>query len=177
VLIRGINVGGKNKVSMTDLKHHLENLHHVDVQTYINSGNVILKSSKHADEIKLEIESQLPVWFKLDDETIKVLVISKSMLSNIIESKPEGFGEEPTKYHSDVIFLMGIDSNQAFSVFVPKPEVDYVWRGEDVIYSRRLSAERTKSRLNKITASPLYKSMTIRNWNTTMKLYEMVNKS
>jgi uncharacterized protein (DUF1697 family) len=45
-----------------------------------------------------------------------------------------------------------------------------------VIYSQRLSAQRTKSRLNKIMASPVYKSMTIRNWNTTTKLLELLRK-
>ena len=43
-----------------------------------------------------------------------------------------------------------------------------------VIYSQRLSAERAKSRLSKIMASPLYKSMTIRSWNTTIKLLEIM---
>jgi uncharacterized protein (DUF1697 family) len=43
-----------------------------------------------------------------------------------------------------------------------------------VIYSRRLSAQRTKSRLNKIMATEFYKSMTIRNWATTMRLLEML---
>jgi len=42
-----------------------------------------------------------------------------------------------------------------------------------VIYSQRLSAQRTKSRLNRIMAAPEYKRMTIRNWNTTTKLLEI----
>jgi uncharacterized protein (DUF1697 family) len=45
-----------------------------------------------------------------------------------------------------------------------------------VIYSQRLSSQRTKSRLNKIMATPVYKSMTIRSWNTTTKLLELLKK-
>ena len=59
-------------------------------------------------------------------------------------------------------------------VFDPRPGVDEVWPGTGVIYSQRLSAQRTKSRLSKIAFSPHYKSMTIRSWATTTKLAELV---
>jgi len=45
-----------------------------------------------------------------------------------------------------------------------------------VIYSQRLSSERTKSRLSKIVGTPAYKSMTIRNWNTTTKLLKILDE-
>ena len=69
---------------------------------------------------------------------------------------------------------MGIDLAQAMPVFNPREGVDKVWPGDGVIYSQRLSAERTKSRLSKIMASPLYQSMTIRSWNTTIKLLDIL---
>lgn len=175
VLLRGINVGGKNKVSMADLKQHLEVAGYKDMQTYINSGNVVLSSDKNTSKIKSDIESRLPKWFKLDSDLLKVHVVSSDTIREVVLSKPTHFGEEPTQYHSDVIFLIDIDPDDAFHIFQPNPLVDKVWKGEKVIYSQRLSAERTKSRLNKIMSSPLYKSMTIRNWNTTLKLYEMIN--
>jgi hypothetical protein len=52
----------------------------------------------------------LPENFKLDDALIKVLVLTRNQLQAVIDNKPEGFGEQPEKYHSDAIFLMGIDS-------------------------------------------------------------------
>ena len=176
ILIRGINVGGKNIVPMAGLKKCLEELGFSNVSTYIASGNVILKSDKPANEIKAQIEKVLPENFKLDDELIKVLVLTRNQLQAIIDNKPEGFGEQPEKYHSDAIFLMGIDSSQAMPVFDPREGVDKVWPGDGVIYSQRLSSQRTKSRLSKIMATPAYKSMTIRNWNTTTKLLEILRK-
>jgi len=174
LLIRGINVGGKNIVPMAGLKKCLEELGFSSVSTYIASGNVILESDKRPNEIKAQIEQALPKSFKLDSELVKVLVLSRDQLQAIINNKPEGFGERPEKYHSDAIFLMGIDSAQAMPVFNPREGVDKVWPGDGVIYSQRLSAERTKSRLSKIMASPLYKSMTIRSWNTTIKLLDIL---
>ncbi len=140
------------------------------------SGNVILESDKHADEIQAQIEEALPKSFKLDNELIKVLVLTRNQLQAVIDNKPEGFGEQPEKYHSDAIFLMGIDSAQAIPVFDPREGVDKVWPGDGVIYSQRLSSQRTRSRFSKIMATPAYKSMTIRSWNTTTKLLEILRK-
>ncbi len=176
ILMRGINVGGKNKVPMAGLRKCLEELGFFNVSTYIASGNVILESDKRPDEIKAQIEQALPNSFKLDNELIKVLVLSRSEFQAVINNKPEGFGEQPEKYHSDAIFLMGIDSAQAMPVFDPREGVDKVWSGDGVIYSQRLSSQRTKSRLSKIVGTPVFQSMTIRNWNTTTKLLEILRK-
>jgi len=176
ILLRGINVGGKNKVPMADLRKCLEDAGFSHVSTYIASGNVFLKSAKPAPEIKIQIEALLPQNFNLDDGFVKVLVQTPKQVQAIIENKPPGFGEQPQTFHSDVIFLMDLDTEQAITAFDPRAGVDQVWPGAGVIYSQRLSAERTKSRLNKIMGSPLYKSMTIRNWNTTTKLLEILRE-
>jgi uncharacterized protein (DUF1697 family) len=176
IFMRGINVGGKNIVRMMDLKKYFEELGYSSVSTYIASGNVILKSDKPADEIKSQIEETLPKSFTLDSELIKVLVLTRKQIQAVIDNKPEGFGEQPEKYHSDAIFLMGIDSAQAISVFDPREGIDKVWQGDCVIYSQRLSSLRTKSRLSKIMVTPIYKSMTIRSWSTTTKLLEILRK-
>jgi uncharacterized protein (DUF1697 family) len=176
ILIRGINVGGKNALSMADLRKFLEEQGFMDVSTYIASGNVILRSDKPANEIRDCLEKGLPENFKFDDEFIKVLVLTSAQFQAVVVNKPEGFGEQPDQYHSDAIFLMDIDAAETMSVFSPREGVDCIWPGEGVIYSQRLSALRTKSRLNKIMGSPAYKSMTIRSWNTVVKLREFIRK-
>ncbi len=176
ILLRGINVGGKNAVPMAALRQALEALGFSRVLTYIASGNVILQSDQTPAEIQTRIEAALPRRFQLDDELVKVLVLTAGQLRAVIQNKPAGFGEQPETYHSDVIFLMGLDAAETLPVFDPREGVDRVWPGEGVIYSQRLSAQRIKSRLNKIMASPAYKSMTIRNWNTTTRLLELLEQ-
>jgi uncharacterized protein (DUF1697 family) len=176
VLIRGINVGGKNKVPMLQLKECLEQLGYKDVLTYIASGNVILRSDKSAKEIKATIEKMLPVTFKLESDLIKVLVLTRNELQAVIDNRPEGFGDEPTKYHSDAIFLIDTNINDAIAVFDPREGVDKIWPGKGVVYSQRLSALRVKSRLSKIIGTPVYRSMTIRNWATTTKLLNILKE-
>ena len=175
VLFRGINVGGKNKVPMAPLRELLEKLGYSDVSTYIASGNAILRSDRPASEIKRTIEAALPKTFRLDSELVAVAVLTRAQLQAVVDNKPKGFGAHPDLYHSDAIFLIDVDSATAMKVFDPHPEVDRVWPGKGVIYSQRLSAQRTRSRLNKAITTPLYKSMTIRSWTTTMALLKLLS--
>ena len=174
ILMRGINVGGKNKISMTKLKVFLEDQAFENVATYLQSGNAIVQSKLAAGTIARKIEKSLPSAFTLDSSLIKILALSGEQLQAVIDHRPKGFGEHPAKYHSDAIFLMDIDSAKAMTAFDPREGVDTIWPGDGVIYSQRLSAMRTKTRLNKMMASPLYKSMTIRSWGTTLKLADLV---
>ncbi|MCQ2000575.1 DUF1697 domain-containing protein [Arthrobacter zhaoxinii] len=173
-LLRGINVGGRNKVPMQPLREHLQDLGYQQVSTYIASGNVLLASNDDAASIGSRIEAALTEHFELDDELVKVLVLDRAQLQAVVEHRPENFGERPDLYHSDAIFLIGIDADTAMGAFRPREGIDAVWAGEGVIYSQRLSAELTKSRLSTIAASPLYKSMTIRSWKTTRKLWDLL---
>ena len=176
VLLRGINVGGRNKIPMAELRARLADLGFGGVSTYIASGNVVLRSAEPAARVRERIEAALLDCFTLDDELIKALVLDREQLRVVIDDRPEGFGARPDKYHSDAIFLLDISVEDAMTAFSPREGVDEIWPGPGVIYSQRLSAERTKSRLSKITSSPLYKSMTIRSWATTLKLWDMIRE-
>jgi uncharacterized protein (DUF1697 family) len=176
ILLRGINVGGKNKVPMAPLRELLEELGCSNVSTYLASGNVILSSRRAAGEIMQQIENALPQRFGLDSELIAVRVMTHAELRAVVDHRPQGFGELPGTYHSDAIFLIGIDAATAMEAFDPHPQVDRVWPGDGVIYSQRLSAQRTKSRLNKAMTTALYKSMTIRSWSTTLALLERMDE-
>ena len=174
LLLRGINVGGKNKLPMAGLKSFLEEHGGADVRTYIQSGNAVLRSALDAKTLGASVERSLHKEFTLDSASIRVLVLTKKQLQSIVDDRPKGFGDQPAKYHSDVVFLMGIASGEAMRSFAPREGVDTIWQGSQVIYSQRLSALRTKSRLNRVMATPAYQSMTIRNWNTTTKLLAML---
>ena len=84
VLLRGINVGGKNKVPMARLRELLEELGYSDVSTYIASGNVILSSDSSAGDIKQQIEEALPKAFRLDSELVAVLVLDRAQLQAVV---------------------------------------------------------------------------------------------
>jgi uncharacterized protein (DUF1697 family) len=169
-LLRGVNVGGKNKLAMSALSERLTDLGLQDVSTALATGNVLLRSSKPAGTLGQQIESVLIENFGLHQDPVKVLVLTAAQVHAVVADKPDQFGDEPDTYHSDAIFLMGISASSAMTAFNPREGVDRIWPGDGVVYSQRLSAQRTKSRLSTVTSSPLYKSMTIRSWSTTVKL-------
>lgn len=176
LLLRGINVGGKNKVPMKQLREYLEQVGYQEVVTYIASGNVLVKSELSAEAVRREVEQLLPKVFQLDSELVKVLVLTYDQLNEIYDRKPQGFGQQPTTYHSDVIFLIDTDMDSATKAIDKREGVDEAWTGPGVFYFQRLSAERTKSRLGKIIGTPVYRSLTIRSWTTVDKLREMMSE-
>lgn len=179
LLLRGINVGGKNKMSMATLKACLEEQGFEDVVTYINSGNLIVRSKLDAKSVASKIETLLPQKFKLDSSIIKVLAIDGATYKKIVSQAPPDFGSDLTNYRYDVIFLMGITPADAMRQIAAREGIDHAWQGDHAIYYRRpslTSPEATKSYLGKVTQHPIYQSITIRNWNTTTKLLTMIDE-
>jgi uncharacterized protein (DUF1697 family) len=75
-----------------------------------------------------------------------------------------------------VIFLRPpLTGAAAIKVVATAPGVDEASAGAGVLYFSRLIAKASKSRLSKIVSSPIYKNVTIRNWNTTTKLLQMMD--
>jgi len=172
-LLRGINVGGKNKVPMAALRQYLEELGYQNVKTLIASGNVVFTSDKQPDQLTKEIEAMLPTKFALDSSLIKVLILTKDQLSQIIAQAPKDFGIAPDKYRYYVFFLMGVSVDSAMEAFELREDIDQIWSGGQAIYTQQLLAKLTQSRINKIASTPVYQSMTIRGWNTVTRLLEL----
>jgi uncharacterized protein (DUF1697 family) len=179
VLLRGINVGGNNVIKMTDLKKCFTEMGFADVCTYIQSGNVMISSEeKNILELAERIERELSNSFKYNS---KVVVISAEDLKRIITGAPNGFGNAPDKCRYDVIFLRWpLSATQAIKIISTKEGVDSVEIGPGVLYFSRLISKATQSYLPKIIKLPIYKEITIRNWNTTTKMLsitqEIINK-
>jgi len=96
-------------------------------------------------------------------------------LKSAVQNAPKGFGQEPEKYRYDVLFIKEpLTSKEAIKQIATKDGVDFATAGDNVIYFSRLIEQITKSQINKIVGSPIYKNITIRNWNTTTKLLTLI---
>jgi uncharacterized protein (DUF1697 family) len=172
-LLRGINVGGKNLIKMTDLKACFEALGFENVRTYIQSGNVIF-SADESDKARLTswLEDALSNTFHYEST---VVVRSDHEIKEIVAHAPQGFGSEPATYRYDVVFLKEpLTSTEAMKSITTKEGVDQAFAGEGVLYFSRLISRAAQSHLSRIVSMPLYQSITIRNWNTTTKLLNMM---
>ena len=174
-LLRGINVGGKNLIRMPALKACFEANGFEDVTTYIQSGNVLFGSSQtRASELADSIEEVLGQEFGY---AATVVVRNRTQMRAVVHRAPKGFGAEPAKYRYDVIFLKEpLTAKAAIKQVAVNPDVDEVHAGTGVLYFSRLISKATQSRLSRIVTSPIYPSVTIRNWNTTTKLLGMMEE-
>ena len=98
LLLRGINVGGKNKVSMNDLKMNIGELGYQNVVTYINSGNVIFDTDDNIETVKIKIAEMLKnVFFP-----IQHVIITREEYLEEVSNLPEWWNE--TLARKDVLF-------------------------------------------------------------------------
>lgn len=173
-LLRGINVGGKNLIGMADLRACFSDHGFDDVSTYIQSGNVVFGARRASRAvITAEIEAMLRANF--DHYDASVVVRNAREMRATVADAPAGFGEDPSRFRDDVLFLKApLDARAAIREVPVKEGVDSVVAGRGVLYFSRLTERATQSRLSRIVSMPIYRSMTIRNWNTTRKLAELV---
>lgn len=174
-LLRGINVGGKNPIPMAGLKACFEEDGFQDVRTYIQSGNVVFSSSvSNQTELTERVERMLRTTFAHYDAS--VVLRSRAQMRAIVDRAPQGFGTEPSKYRYDVIFLKPpLTAKEAMQSVSMKESVDRGWAANGVVYFSRLTSRATQSRLSRIVSLPIYQQMTLRNWNTTTKLTELMD--
>lgn len=172
-LLRGINVGGNNLIRMPALKACFEAQGLDNVVTYIQSGNVLFTTGRSDPRgLTLRIEEALSKTFACHS---RVVVRSLAQMKAIVEGAPKGFGDRPAAYHYDVIFLKEpLTADEALKTVTARPGVDRVSAGAGVLYCSRLISRAAESHLNRIAAKPVYQQMTIRNWNTTGKLLELM---
>jgi len=100
---------------------------------------------------------------------------SRQQLRGVVGGAPAGFGARPAQYRYDVVFLKEpLSAAEALERVPRKAGVDEVFAGSGVLYLSRLAAKASQSQLSRLTSMPVYKRMTIRNWNTTTRLLELM---
>jgi uncharacterized protein (DUF1697 family) len=175
-LLRGINVGGNNPVPMADLRDCVEKLGATDVATYIQSGNVLFDGGRTAAATWIErLEGALADRFGYD---ARIALRSHRQLRAVVDGAPAGFGSEPDRYRSDVVFLLGPSTAaQVVDQMRAREGVDTMTAGDGVVYFERLTARASQSYLSKVVGTPVYREMTIRNWRTTTTLLRMLDEA
>jgi len=175
-LLRGINVGGRNRILMADLRAFFESTGQEDVRTYIQSGNVLFRSgATDREALRAELERLLAEVF---DYAATVELRDAAGMEAVVEAAPPGFGSDPDAYRYDVYFLLPpLRPEEALEALTLREGVDGAWCGPGVVYTSRVMALASRSGLARIVSHPFYRRMTIRNWNTTTRLLEMLHEA
>jgi uncharacterized protein (DUF1697 family) len=169
--LRGVNVGGKGIVSMAAIKEALVALGLSDVRTYINSGNVIF-STRAADAQRLttRIEKALEQHTGM---AIKVLVIDHKTLKRMVEAIPPNWVDDKTMRTYVLLLWKDLDDGSILDRLPIKPGVDELTYTPGAVVWRVDRENVSRSQMNRIVGTPLYKKITIRSANTMRKLNEL----
>jgi uncharacterized protein (DUF1697 family) len=175
VLLRAVNVGGRNKLPMADLRQIATDLGYTDVATYVQSGNLVLTATPGKPaEIEQAISSAVHRALGL---TIDVIVRTRTQLAAVVDANPfPDHTDDPTKLH--VSFLTGQPPAAARKACDPD-EFDperfefgdrcvYLWHPDGVGRSKMATAPWAKRLGVKGTG---------RNWRTVITLLEMLDAS
>lgn len=175
LLLRGINVGGKNKVSMSDLEQLLLNAGFEDVASYINSGNVFFSSTQNRENFIPKITHLLKTGY---DFSIPFALISKEEYLEERAALPEWWNEKLAR--RDVLFFsLGLDKSEVFD-FIAKAAFynEIVHVGSNALFWGKYDeSEYLKTTYHKqLMRQDFYKKITIRNGNTFEKIAEILEK-
>ena len=172
-LLRGINVGGKNKLPMADLAAMFREAGCDDVRTYIQSGNVVFRS----DPVLAGVIPSLISASIMDQFGYRVPVVTRtaSEFQEIVQANPFAeTGSEANKLH--VMFLAALPDSAHVEALDPNrsPGDEFAVLGREVFLHFPNGVARSKL-TNAYFDSSLSTTSTSRNWRTVGKLLEMVN--
>ena len=173
-LLRGINISGKNKISMSELKSYFIELGFKNVFTHLNSGNIVFsvnesKETDLADKIKKMIEER----FNLN---IPVLVISQEDLNDLLKYAPNWWGKNNKDIYDNLIFIIPPFTAEMLANKIGEPtiELEQICIYKNTIFWSFDKKRYTKTNWWKKTASRgIGEIITIRTANTMKKLAEM----
>ena len=169
-LLRGINVGGQNRIVMTELKAAFEKQGFQKVATYINSGNVVFESELSESLVKTACETLIEKTFSLK---IMVCIITTAELSTALTHAPEWWNKT-TDAKSNAIFVIPPVTAAEICAEIndTKPEHEKIAFYGKIIFWTAPLATFSKTRLAKIVHKKDYSGITVRNANTTLRLSE-----
>lgn len=171
-LLRGINVGGKNKIDMKKLKQTFEKAGMGHVTTYINSGNIVFSSKGQANhELSLQLEQAILEDFSLP---IRVTVRNMTEIRTIMEALPEEWTND-AQMKSDVLFLWDeINDTSVVDKLPLKPGIGHVIYAPGAILFSVSKEHVIKSGITKLAGTNLYQHMTVRNVNTARQIFKLM---
>jgi uncharacterized protein (DUF1697 family) len=173
-LIRAINVGGRNLMRMSDVRACLEAREFRRVSTYIQSGNILFESDvSSTTTLTAALEQAFSETF---DHSAGVFVRSQHQMQNIVADAPKEWKKGATLRRNVAFLRRPLTARQAVAAIEPKPGVDSVKAGDDVVYMSTVMTRIKQSAFPKIVGKPIYRDMTIRNYSTCQKILALMGR-
>ncbi|MFL5824670.1 MAG: DUF1697 domain-containing protein [Solirubrobacteraceae bacterium] len=173
VLLRGINLGTRNRVAMPALREYLEEAGFRDIRTYVQSGNIVLRSRTSPTKLAEQVRGVIADGFGLD---IAVVTRTRDELGEVVERNPlKGVADDPKRYQvsflSEELDAEELEKLTALATdeerFVAIGRELYAWHPAGVARSRLW---------NRLAGSGLGVTATARNWKTVTALLALADE-
>ena len=174
-LLREINISGKNKIPMSELKKEFEVLGYENVTTHLNSGNIIFTSNIDKEENIINNIHKMIEKFGID---IPVYVMKASQLKELLENQPEWWGTSNKEIYDNIIFIIPPTTFEEVynTIGEPKQELEKIKEYENnIFWSYSLKDYRKTNWWAKTASTSISNSITIRTANTMKKVLELCN--
>ena len=174
-LLRGINVSGQKKIKMSDLKLHFESIGFTNIQTYIQSGNIVFCSKlKNVSKIKESIENKI---LEVYNFSVPTMILTKPKLEKTMNGNP--FNLDTIDFSKVAItFLESVQKNNSVeNIKKFKVKIEEFVISEDVIYLYCPNGFGRTKLTNNLFETKLKVTATTRNWKTSNKLLEMISET
>ena len=169
--LRGINIGPRQRVKMPELRALMEGLGHKNVETLVQSGNVVFTSRAAPKTLEKQLETEIEKGLGVDP---KVVVRTRDELAAAIEASPFDVPDDPRNLH--VTFLSGEPDAAAVKKLedadLGDDELAFLGREIYVLYANGMGRSELAKQLGR---TKLGVAATDRNWNTVTKLLEMAD--
>lgn len=173
-LLRGINISGKNKIAMSELKKCFAELGFAEIVSYLNSGNVIFSSAiEDKDVLSNKVQLMIKDRFHLE---IPVFIILQEELAELLKNAPDWWGDDNREIYDNLIFLLPPLSYEEFydEIGVPKAEYESVYHYKNVVFWSFSRKDYQKTNWwSKTAGSGVSGRITIRTANTVRKIAGM----
>ena len=173
-LLRGINISGKNKISMSELKLELEKNKYQNVSTYLNSGNVIFECDMSNEKIIMQdIHEIIKTKFNLE---IPIYIINELKLENILNNAPKWWGTDDKEIYDNLIFIIPPAKYEEVynAIGEPKENIEKIKEyNNSIFWSYDLKNYRKSNWWVKTASTYIKDKITIRTANTMRKILEI----
>ncbi len=173
-LLRGINVGGRNIIPKQALAECFVDLGFENVRTYIQSGNILFRSSNTGvRELTSKIEAGLSRRFSYN---ARAVVLSERTYASAVRAAPAGWGQDDRRKHNALFTLATITPRKVLAQLPPpKPDDETVTTGPGVLFWSASKTRLSKTTMMKLASAPAFQHVTVRNHNTVYRLLELLD--
>ncbi|HSX09897.1 MAG TPA: DUF1697 domain-containing protein [Candidatus Saccharimonadales bacterium] len=170
-LLRGVNVGGKGIIKMSELKDAFSEAGFQNVSTYINSGNILFESDeKSIEKLTQQIDDLLEKQFFI----IKSVILSQKEIEQVLEEMPAPWKKDDLRKY--IAFVRdGAQPEDVIKEAQLRDGVDAIDKGYRCVYMSTFTRGLTQSGFPKLSTKKIYKEITIRNYTTVKKLADLMN--